>query len=232
MKITKIKTYKSKIRLFWRWLNKSFPLKAEFGSCGVNTVLQYPIRIASIKDVYVSENVKLSSGLRIINAPGEKVVIKRNSVLAADCTIVTNSHRKTVSIPQFLLGVSHINDKSADVIINEDVWVGANVTILAGVELGRGCIVSACSLVTKSVPPYALVVGTPARIVKKIFSVDQILEHEKALYPEEDRFKREELEKLFDDYYTDKAVFGTSEGIDGQAKERLCQIKKSFNYIQ
>lgn len=232
MKISKFKIYISKARLFWRWLNKSFPLKKEFGYCGDNTVLQYPIRISSIKDVFVDYNVKLSSGLHIINAPGEEVHIKKFSVLAADCTIVTNSHRSTVTIPQFLLGVSHINDKSANVIIHEDVWVGANVTILAGVELGRGCIVSANSLVTKSVPPYALVVGSPARVVKKKFSIDQILEHEKSLYPENERYRREDLVRLFAEYYTDKAVYGTSEGIDDEAKERLNQIKQSFRYIQ
>lgn len=231
MKIKEIKTYLSKLRLFWRWLNKSFPLKSEFGTCGANTVLQYPMRVYCTKDVYVSENVKLSSGLHIINAPGEKVIIKRNSVLAADCTIVTNSHRSTVTIPQFLLGASHVNDKSADVIINEDVWVGVNVTILAGVELGRGCIVSANSLVTKSVPPYALVVGSPARVVKKIFSVDQILKHEQVLYPENERYTKEFLESLFEKYYQGVPTYGTDEGITEEASKRIIQVKKHFHYI-
>lgn len=230
MKLKEIKKYVSKLRLFWRWLNKCFPIKSEFGSCGANTLLQYPMRVYSPKDVYVSENVKLSSGLHIINAPGEKVIIKRNSVLAADCTIVTNSHRSTVSIPQFLLGASHVNDKSADVIINEDVWVGVNATILAGVELGRGCIVSANSLVTKSVPPYALVVGSPARVVKKIFSIDQILEHEKTLYPKNERFTREDLECLFADYFDGLSVYGTSDGINTDATERIARIKSLFHY--
>lgn len=230
MKLTNIKKRIQKLRLLWHWFNNRFPLKSEFGSCGSNTVLQYPMRIYSKKDVFVSENVKLSSGLHIINAPGEKVIIKRYSVLAADCTIVTNSHRSTVSIPQFILGQSHVNDKSADVTINEDVWVGANVTILAGAELGRGCIVSACSLVTKSVPPYALVVGTPAKIQKVIFSIDQILEHEKALYPFEDRYTREELERLFADYFEGMPVFGTNEGLDATAAESIARTKKSLNY--
>ena len=231
MKIKQIKKYVSKLRLFWRWLNKCFPIKSEFGSCGANTLLQYPMRVYSPKDVYVSENVKLSSGLHIINAPGEKVIIKRNSVLAADCTIVTNSHRSTVSIPQFLLGASHVNDKSADVIINEDVWVGVNATILAGVELGRGCIVSANSLVTKSVPRYALVVGSPAKIFKVKFSIDQILKHEAALYPEGERYSKEELEQLFAEHYQDKKVFGTEEGLSDEALERIEIIKKSLNFI-
>ena len=232
MKISKFKTYVAKLRLFWRWLNKNFLLRSELGSCGGNTILQYPFNVYSPKDFFVSENVKVSSGLHIINAPGERVYIKRNTSLAANCTIVTNSHRSTVSVPDFLLGPSHINDKSSSVIINEDVWVGVNVTILAGVELGRGCIVSANSLVTKSVPPYALVVGAPAKIVKVKFSIDQILAHEKTLYPEKERFSREDLEKLFSVFYTDKTIFGTDEGITPETTQRLNYIKDILQYEQ
>lgn len=92
---------------------------------------------------------------------------KKYTEFAANCTIVTNNHRSTVGIPQFILGASHVNDQSGDVIIEEDVWLGTGVTILSGVRLGRGCIVGANSLVTKDVPPYAVVVGTPAKIIKK-----------------------------------------------------------------
>lgn len=225
-----INTFK-KLKLAYGWINKSFPLPSELGKCGANTILLYPFRIISLKDVYLSENVKISAGLFIINSPGEKVYIKKYSVLAANCTIATNSHRSTVSVPQFLLGTSHINDKSADVVINEDVWVGTNVTILSGVELGRGCIVSAGSVVTKSVPPYALVVGSPARIVKKIFSVNQILEHEKALYPEYERYTKERLESIFEEYYQNMDTYGTDDGLNEDALGLLEKIKCQRHYV-
>ena len=64
---------------------------------------------------------------------GEKVTIKKYTSIAANCTIVTNNHRSTVGIPQFLLGATHINDKSGDVCINEDFWVGTGVIILQNV---------------------------------------------------------------------------------------------------
>jgi acetyltransferase-like isoleucine patch superfamily enzyme len=63
--------------------------------------------------------------------------------------------------------------------IGHDVWIGCNVTIMAGVEIGNGAIVAAGSIVTKSVPPYAIVGGNPARFIKWRFSKKQRVELEK-----------------------------------------------------
>lgn len=53
-----------------------------------------------------------------------------------------------------------------DVEIGDNVWIGADVSIMAGVRIGEGSVVAACSCVTKDVPPLALVGGNPARIIK------------------------------------------------------------------
>ncbi len=54
--------------------------------------------------------------------------------------------------------------------IGNDVWIGTNSTVLRGVEIGNGAVVGANSVVTKDVPPYAIVVGSPAKIIKYRFS--------------------------------------------------------------
>ena len=53
-----------------------------------------------------------------------------------------------------------------DVFIGRNVWIGSDVSIMPGVEIGEGAIVAACGVVTKNVPPYAVVGGNPAKIIK------------------------------------------------------------------
>lgn len=60
------------------------------------------------------------------------------------------------------------------IIIGHDVWIGANVSIMDGVEIGDGAIVAANSLVNKDVPPFTIVGGVPAKTIKKRFSEEQI----------------------------------------------------------
>jgi acetyltransferase-like isoleucine patch superfamily enzyme len=61
-----------------------------------------------------------------------------------------------------------------DVTIGHDVWVGADAVILSGVTVGDGAVIGARALVTKDVPPYAVVAGNPARQVKLRFSPQQV----------------------------------------------------------
>ena len=61
-----------------------------------------------------------------------------------------------------------------DTVIGNDVWIGQNAVILPGVTIGRHCVVAAGAVVTKDVPPYAIVGGIPARIIRYRFSDEQI----------------------------------------------------------
>ena len=58
--------------------------------------------------------------------------------------------------------------QSAPVIIEDNVWIGQYCTILKGVRIGKGSIVATRAVVTKDVPPYSIVAGNPAKVVKKI----------------------------------------------------------------
>lgn len=62
------------------------------------------------------------------------------------------------------LDVNHEYDK--DVVVDEDVWIGARVTLLSGVHIRRGCILCAGAVVTKDTPPYAIIGGVPAKLIK------------------------------------------------------------------
>lgn len=74
---------------------------------------------------------------------------------------------------------SHITGhpcSKGDVVIGNDVWIGMNATILSGVTIGDGAVVAAHAVVTKDVPPYAIVAGNPACVVKMRFS-DDVIKH-------------------------------------------------------
>lgn len=110
----------------------------------------------------------------------------------------------------FFNGISAIS--KGDIILDDDVWIGYNVTILSGVHIGQGAIVATGAVVTKDVPPYAIVGGVPAKVIKYRFSsevVEQLMqldygkltdelihEHEKELYTPIDQKSPEEIEQF------------------------------------
>ncbi|WP_445432632.1 CatB-related O-acetyltransferase [Chryseobacterium indoltheticum] len=65
--------------------------------------------------------------------------------------------------------------------IGSDVWIGSRSIIMKGVKIGDGCIVAANSVVTKDIPPYCIVAGIPAKLIRKRFNEDEILIHKKML---------------------------------------------------
>jgi len=56
---------------------------------------------------------------------------------------------------------------TSEIVIEDDVWIGANCVVLAGVTIGKHSVIAAGSIVTKSIPPFAVAVGNPAKIIKK-----------------------------------------------------------------
>ena len=66
------------------------------------------------------------------------------------------------------------DDSVPETVIGNDVWIGTNVIVPGGISIGTGAIIAAGAVVTKDVPPYALVGGNPARIIRYRFSEDEI----------------------------------------------------------
>lgn len=106
-----------------------------------------------------------------------------NKVLFGPHVYIMGGDHNYREIGQYMFDVKQKrDDDDLPVVIEDDSWIGCNVTILKGVTIGRGAIVSAGSLVTKDVPRYAIVGGVPAKVIKYRFSEEQIVEHEKVLY--------------------------------------------------
>lgn len=81
-------------------------------------------------------------------------------------------------------------------VIGHDVWIGHNVTILAGIKIGTGACIGAGAVVSKDIPPYAIAVGVPARVIKYRFDEATI---ERITSSEYWNWSRQELEDRFAD---------------------------------
>lgn len=87
-----------------------------------------------------------------------------------------------------------------DITVDDDVWIGFRSTILSGVHIGQGAIVAAGSVVTKDVPPYAIVGGVPAKVIKYRFSPEMITELLKVDYSQlTEEMIKEHIEDLYKD---------------------------------
>lgn len=181
--------------------------RKNYAKSGDHTQLFGPITLEP-ENVELEDYTRLQPNVRVINAGG-KLIVKKYSAIGAGTTIIASEHVPTVGLPQFA-STLHINDVTATVIIEEDAWIGTESIILSRSKIGRGAVVAAGSVVTKPVPPYAVVAGSPAKIIAARFSLEQVIEHEKILYPPEERTPITVLKDLYDTIYKDKKSLGVS----------------------
>lgn len=158
-----------------------------------------PLSISCPKNVYIYGHACLRNAS--IYANSAKVIIKEHSLIAEGLRISTGNH--AMFIGRFCDEIKQ-HEKLAvqidDIVIDSNAWIGRNVTILSGVHIGRGCTVGAGAVVSKSLPPYCVAVGVPAKPIKFKWTVEEILQHEQQLYDSSERFSREELEEIFAKY--------------------------------
>ena len=167
------------------------PNPSLFGHFGKNASIARPCDLKNPKNIYLYDFARIGCRSTIMTMGNSRFIMKQYSGTAEGLVVVTSNHRQHIG--QFRLGNNDDNEYK-DIIVEEDVWIGINVTLLAGAHIGRGAIIGACSVVTKEIPPYAVAVGNPAKVIKFKWSIDDILKHERMLYPENERFTREELE--------------------------------------
>ena len=186
--------------IYYRYFQVS---KRKFGYFSKTARVRYPIRIKGIENVYMYDRTHILSGALII-AVGAKFIMKKNSGAAEGLTVVTENH--LVEPGEWFLDRGSTNDfiEAEDVVIEEDVWIAANVTLLKGVTVGRGAIVGAGSVCRNSIPPYAIVLGNPAKVIGFKFTPEETIAHEKALYPESERLPIETIQNNYDKYFINR----------------------------
>lgn len=181
---------------FKQWYSRiSFNYRKEMGYCDDTASIINPIDFKNPRNIYMYEDTGVKSA--IIMTPVAKFIMKRHSGAAEGLIVLTGNHDR---IPgRFYRSVKQEEkiSEDKDVIIEEDCWLGVRVTLLPGVTIRRGSTIAAGAVVSRSTPPYSVNGGVPCRFIKFYWSVEQILEHESKLYPEEERYTREQLETFF-----------------------------------
>lgn len=155
------------------------------------------VHIEEIGDGCRLENIITYGRIKIgrfvsISGPGTVLHAENNYIEIGDfCSIAQNvtiqefnhcMNYPTTSAIKYLLNKTDFSLETISkgpVIIEEDVWIGANTVILSGITIGRGAIIGAGSIVTKSVPAYSIVCGNPAKVLRMRFSPQTIDKLEK-----------------------------------------------------
>lgn len=192
----------------WKHLFRRYLKIKKYPNVHPNTMLGLNDIVVNPENLYMAEQSSLKRDNVIMNGRA-KFILKKWSGAAEELMVITGNHMSIVG-----LDVKHVTDEvkdiqdvhgeyDKDVIVDEDVWMGARVSLLSGVHIGRGAEIGTGAVVRGSIPPYAVVIGNPAKVVGFRFTPEEIIEHEKILYPESERLPLELLEKNYKKYFLD-----------------------------
>jgi maltose O-acetyltransferase len=134
--------------------------KLFFKSYGKNVMIDYKTFFRYMSGIKIGNNVSINRGCEFFTSAnlGTTIDIKNNVTFSPHVKIYSAGHDyRYLDLP----------DTSGNVTIEQYVWIGANSIILQGVTIGEYSVVSANSVVTKDIPPYSIVAGIPAKIIKK-----------------------------------------------------------------
>lgn len=134
-------------------------LRVGLKACGANLRVFGRCRVDMLRYVSFGDDVHLNENV-VIAAKRSEIIVGNRVTFSANC-VVTN-----IGV-DFESKTAHRHE-SAPIVIENDVWVGANASIVSGVRVGKGAVIGAGAVVTKDVQPYTVVGGVPAVLIRKI----------------------------------------------------------------
>ncbi len=163
-----------------------------FGKMGMPSYLGKPIFLKGIRNVYIGKKVRIFPHLRMETQDGGSIVIEDDVVISQNVHI-TSAGKLTIGKSSlilanvFITNIDHdyseigkhvVNQKISvkNTSIGENCFIGMGAAIMAGTILGKQCVVGANSIVKGEFPDYCVIVGSPAKIVKKYNPVTKIWE--------------------------------------------------------
>lgn len=167
-------------------------LGIKFRKCG--TRVRYPFRISKKDCIEIGEGTEILEESRLNTYPntkyqnptikigggcffcyrlgiyaGANINIGDNVLVASDVTIDSSNHGINPESKETYMWQPI---EASEIVIGDNCWIGEKVIIVAGVHIGRGCVIGAGSVVTRDVPDYCIAAGVPAKIIKK-YDFDQ-----------------------------------------------------------
>lgn len=134
-------------------------VKKIFKKCGTNVNVERGAFFGNGKNVEIGDN----SGIGINSVVPNNIVIGKNVMMGPNCYIISQNHQfMRTDIPMNKQGYV----KGKQVIIEDDVWIGRNVTMTPGRHIAKGSIIGACCLLCKDFPEYSVVGGNPSKLIK------------------------------------------------------------------
>ena len=171
---------------------KVYPRTNDFQTIYLNTVIKNPAIIVGDYTIYndfVNDPTQFEKNNVLYHYPinQDRLIIGKFCSIACGVKFLFNSANHTLkslsnyTFPLFFeeWGLNKKNvasawDNKEDIIIGNDVWIGYEAVIMAGVHIGDGAVIAARAVVTKDVPPYTIVGGTPARKIRMRFEEETI----------------------------------------------------------
>jgi acetyltransferase-like isoleucine patch superfamily enzyme len=147
---------KEDLRLIYGW--RYYKFKKILSYLGEGTAFWKGVIIHGSNEVRIGNDTGIGDYVVIWGGGG--VDIGNNVLIAAHSVITSQAH----DVRSKIFRLSHTKAK---VIIHDNVWLGAGVLVMPGVEIGANTVVGAGSVVTKSLPPNSVAVGSPAVVIRK-----------------------------------------------------------------
>lgn len=149
-----------------------------FKSYGKKVIIAPKSITAGANRISVGNNVYIGPRALIYSLLAD-VKIGNYVNIGPDVTIITGDHRIDV-VGEYMSNITEkLPENDKDVIIEDDVWIGAGVKIFKGVTIGKGSVIAGGAVVTKDVPPYSIYLSKDK--IKQRFTQEQIIEHEKMI---------------------------------------------------
>ena len=145
-------------------------IKMSFKSCGHNVVIGRYFDVSNIRRVSIGNNTSIGSRAIFLCSRAD-IEIGSYVMTGPNVTIITGDHRLDIKGKKMIevKDKDKLPENDQPVIIEDDVWLGANVTILKGVTIGEGSVVDAGAVVCNNIEPYSIYAGVPAKLIKRRF---------------------------------------------------------------